>query len=202
MGGRVFFTIYFFLSLNNTMGITGLLPLFKSVQRSMHISELSGQYVAIDAYVWLHRGAYGCAMELGTSKPTKSYLHYCMHYINMLRYYKVIPILVFDGAILPAKLVTENEREMKRRENKRKALDLYQAGQKKLAIEYFKRAIDVTPQMAYELIKLLRQEDVCYIVAPYEADAQLAFLSKNGFVSAVVTEDSDALVFGCPRVSE
>lgn len=34
----------------------------------------------------------------------------------------------------------------------------------------------------------------------WQADAQLAFLSQNGFVDAIITEDSDSLVFGCPRV--
>jgi exonuclease-1 len=33
-----------------------------------------------------------------------------------------------------------------------------------------------------------------------KADAQLAFLSQHGFVDAIITEDSDALVFGCARV--
>ena len=39
-----------------------------------------------------------------------------------------------------------------------------------------------------------------WLVAPYEADAQLAFLSRNGWVDAVVSEDSDLLVFGCTTV--
>lgn len=38
------------------------------------------------------------------------------------------------------------------------------------------------------------------IVAPYEADAQLAYLQKEGIVDLVITEDSDLLVFGCQRV--
>ena len=37
-------------------------------------------------------------------------------------------------------------------------------------------------------------------VAPYEADAQMAFLALNGHVHAVITEDSDLLPYGCPRV--
>jgi exonuclease 1 len=37
-------------------------------------------------------------------------------------------------------------------------------------------------------------------VAPYEADAQLAFLSLNGLVEAVISEDSDLLAYGCSRV--
>lgn len=39
------------------------------------------------------------------------------------------------------------------------------------------------------------------IVAPYEADAQLAYLSREGIVDLVITEDSDLLVFGSKRVS-
>lgn len=46
----------------------------------------------------------------------------------------------------------------------------------------------------------LRRENIEYIVAPYEADAQMAFLAKNGFVHAVITEDSDMIPFFCPRV--
>ncbi len=33
-------------------------------------------------------------------------------------------------------------------------------------------------------------------MAPYEADAQLAYLSKIGHIHAVITEDSDLLAFG------
>ena len=45
-----------------------------------------------------------------------------------------------------------------------------------------------------------RQEGVECIVAPYEADAQLAFLSKEDIVDLVITEESDLLVYGCKRV--
>jgi len=46
----------------------------------------------------------------------------------------------------------------------------------------------------------LKAEGVTYVVAPYEADAQLAFLERNGFVDGIITEDSDLLVFGCKQV--
>lgn len=35
------------------------------------------------------------------------------------------------------------------------------------------------------------------LVAPYEADAQLAYLCRAGIVDAVITEDSDAVPYGC-----
>ena len=37
-------------------------------------------------------------------------------------------------------------------------------------------------------------------VAPYEADAQLAYLARHGLADLIVTEDSDLVLFGCPRI--
>ena len=48
----------------------------------------------------------------------------------------------------------------------------------------------------------LKERGVEYLVAPYEADAQMAYLAINGDVHAVITEDSDLLVYGCPRVRD
>ena len=48
---------------------------------------------------------------------------------------------------------------------------------------------------------MLKQENVSYVVAPYEADAQMTFLAISKQVDAVITEDSDLIPFGCPRVS-
>lgn len=44
-------------------------------------------------------------------------------------------------------------------------------------------------------------QGVEYIVAPNEADAQLAYLSRNGLVDAVITEDSDMIPYHCPCVN-
>lgn len=46
-----------------------------------------------------------------------------------------------------------------------------------------------------------RREGVEVVVAPYEADSQLAYLSKENIVDFVITEDSDLLAFGCKQVS-
>ena len=37
-------------------------------------------------------------------------------------------------------------------------------------------------------------------MAPFEADAQLAYLMKERIADIVITEDSDLLTFGCQRV--
>jgi len=38
------------------------------------------------------------------------------------------------------------------------------------------------------------------VVAPYEADAQLAFLSRSNLVDFIISEDSDLVIFGCSKI--
>lgn len=44
------------------------------------------------------------------------------------------------------------------------------------AVECFQRCVDVTPAMAADVMAELRRLDVPFIVAPYEADAQLGYV--------------------------
>ncbi|KAH7528610.1 hypothetical protein FEM48_Zijuj05G0090200 [Ziziphus jujuba var. spinosa] len=52
--------------------------------------------------------------------------------------------------------------------------------------------------------QILRSENVEFVVAPYEADAQLAYLSslevEIGGIEAVITEDSDLVAYGCQAI--
>ena len=45
-------------------------------------------------------------------------------------------------------------------------------------------------------MSILKTKNIDFIVAPYESDSQLAKLKFLGIVDAVVTEDSDLLVYG------
>ena len=45
-------------------------------------------------------------------------------------------------------------------------------------------------------IQVLKKERVDYIVAPYEADAQLTFLSINKLVDAIIAKDLDLIPLG------
>ena len=92
------------------MGIQGLLPLLKDIQAKASVSSFKGQTVGIDAYCWLHKGAYSCSKDLIMGKPTRAYVNFVMKRVRMLINYGVIPILVFDGGHLPAKANKEKER--------------------------------------------------------------------------------------------
>ena len=51
-----------------------------------------------------------------------------------------------------------------------------------------------------DLKKILRVLGVPYVNAPFEAESQCAYLELHGLVDGVVTEDSDALLFGAKKV--
>jgi exonuclease-1 len=80
-------------------------------------------------------------------------------------------------------------------------MELIQMGQVTEGKNLLKRTIDITHEIALELIKHCQKENIDCIVAPYEADAQLAYLNIIGIVDVVITEDSDLTLFGCKKVS-
>ncbi|XP_050120975.1 exonuclease 1 isoform X2 [Malus sylvestris] len=174
------------------MGIKDLLRFLKPFIAPIHVKKYAGKRVGIDAYSWLHKGAYSCSLELGLNSNSErklKYIDYFMHRINMLRHHKITPVVVFDGGNVPCKATTEHERHRRRKTNRDLAMAKYREG-------------DI--RAATELFQVLRSENVEFVVAPYEADAQLAYLcsleAEKGGIAAVITEDSDLVAYGCQAI--
>lgn len=119
-----------------------------------------------------------------------------MHRVRMLKHFGVNPYIVFDGDRLPSKAATEKERAARRAEAKSAGLRFLQVGKANLAHVELQKAVDITPDMAKMFMEALDAAHVQYVVAPYEADAQMVYLERKGFVDGIVSEDSDLLVFG------
>ena len=138
------------------------------------------------------------------------YVEYCLNRLKLLRMYRIRPIMVFDGGPLPMKAYREEERANRRLESRQRAQEFLNQmdGQtatgrraiSNLAVAQMSKSADVTPEMAFVLIEALKREGFDFIVAPYEADAQMAYLDRIGQVSAIISEDSDLLLFGCRRI--
>ena len=119
-----------------------------------------------------------------------------MHRVRMLLHFNITPYIVFDGDYLPSKSHTEAERRERRAESRKLGLELLNLGKTSQAHLELQKAVDVTPEMARQLIEELKKAGVDYVVAPYEADAQLVYLEKKGLIQGILSEDSDMLVFG------
>ena len=156
--------------------------------------------MAVDGYGWLHKGAYTCSTDLCLKRPTDKFVTFFLHRLQVLINHGLVPTIVFDGGQLPMKREENESRRSSRKQNYDKAMSLWKVGKQVAAEEYFQRAVHIGPDHAKQVIDALKLKGVHYIVAPYEADSQMAFLAQSGRVDLVITEDSDLLAYSCPEV--
>uniref|UniRef100_A0A1I7V525 Exonuclease 1 n=1 Tax=Caenorhabditis tropicalis TaxID=1561998 RepID=A0A1I7V525_9PELO len=184
------------------MGITGLLPFVKNACRKGNILELRGKSVAIDVSCLLHRGLTGCMDKIHMGEETQSYVSYVNKYVKELLSMGCHVVMVFDGRPLPAKKGTNDDRREQREKRKEHAEMLLAKGMEREARDIYRLATSISADIVEKTIQHFRssQENVDIIVAPYEADAQLAYLMEAKLVDAVITEDSDLIVFGCEKI--
>lgn len=183
------------------MGISNLLPLVSAVSnKNIPISNFKGKRIAIDGYVWLHRSSYRCAKEIVEDPGSDCIVPYVMNMLNHIMSSGIIPVIVFDGQALPQKSNTSNKRHQDRLAAKEKAIVLEKSGYPELAYPFYQKAVTITSATVYAWIKQLKNKGIEYIVAPYEADAELAYLCRTHYVDMVLTEDSDLLAYQTPHV--
>ena len=80
------------------MGIQGLLKALEPVTHDRSLGELSGLRVAIDGYVWLHRGVFSAASSLAKGLSKGAYVSYFVKRVQQLQKYAPF----FPGAVMQA----------------------------------------------------------------------------------------------------
>ncbi|RLN86558.1 hypothetical protein BBJ28_00001491 [Nothophytophthora sp. Chile5] len=187
------------------MGIDGFLRQLREVVDDTHLRQFAGQTLVVDALSWLHKACYGCAFDLSTGRETDAYVRYMLRKVDMMRGCGVGKvILVFDGQRLPLKVrdvfaSTHEKRQSYKEDNRKRALQAMAASKRlqgtdrqaelNQAYQHFQREIIATVMAA------LRVANVPFVVAPFEADAQMVWMCKEGLAAGIVTEDSDVVVY-------
>jgi exonuclease 1 len=197
---KINWTFPVLLDITITMGILGLLKAVRCNTTVVHVSKYKGETVGVDISCWLHRGCCSCSKEVVEGIPTAKHIAFCIKMLRLLVSHGVIPLVVLDGRPLPAKNVTNMARAASRAEHAYLARQAAAVGQDGEAYKHYQQAVTITSEMTQQLIEALRTEGLQFLVAPYESDAQLAFLAHHNYIAAVLTEDGDALPYGCSRV--
>ncbi|ORZ31257.1 hypothetical protein BCR44DRAFT_1405489 [Catenaria anguillulae PL171] len=182
------------------MGIHGLLPLLVQQPNpnsaSEHLSQFANCTLGIDGHGWLHKAIYGCATALALNQPTTAYLVYFARRLRLLQSLNITPLVVLDGAPPPLKSDTNADRRQRRDAALSLGRQLLTAGKVAAAERAFQSAVGITRTIVQQLVSLLKYMKIQYIIAPYEADPQLVYLERIGRIDAILSEDSDLLVFG------
>lgn len=190
------------------MGIRGLNNLIKKyspdAENVKDIKEYSGCIFGIDCSILLYKFKYA-------SKAENSHL---VGIVNRIKYYMsngILPVFVFDGDPPEAKRNTIQ----KRQDNKEKLyvrieelrtleIDAKTDAEKKTLADEIARIssqiIRIKKSHILESKELLEKSGVPYCTAPEDAEKYCAFLQKNGFIDYTVTDDTDAMTFGCEKI--
>lgn len=85
------------------MGITGLLPIVKSIMKRAHISKYSGSTIGIDGHAWIHKIIPSVATELYYERPVDKHIEILLGKLKSLTEYNITTVFIFDGDFLEVK---------------------------------------------------------------------------------------------------
>ncbi|CAB9499860.1 Exonuclease 1 [Seminavis robusta] len=193
------------------MGICGLLQNLKFCTRKGSVREFSGKCIVVDASSWLHKSVYSIAehyveaYERGNIDPrcvntsAKYIFTRCEELLNYAGISNIF--LVMDGKRCPLKAVTNQDRESRRRANLMEARAFKKQHKRSLAEEKYKACIKIVDSLTKAVMANVESKcrkknmNIHFVWAPYEADAQMVRICVDGQADAIVTEDSDVLVY-------
>ncbi|KAI2500163.1 Xeroderma pigmentosum G N-region [Fragilaria crotonensis] len=194
------------------MGIQGLLKGLQGYSEKSNIRRFSNQSIAIDASSWLHKSVYSISekyvessersrteLDASSVRVATQYMQKrCQELFSSANIAKLY--LVFDGKRCPLKAVTNDEREERRNKNLKEARHFRKQGRRDKAEEKYRMCIKIHAAFADAVADALqkiyaRDNRLKCIFSPYEADAQLARLCVDKVADAIITEDSDVLVY-------
>lgn len=188
------------------MGVDNLLAFVKNAthQSSLGRLDLNDQTVAVDISHWMYRAAYACPDALyDRSKIHRAYaviINYINNYVELLKSHNAKLVFVFDGMKLPAKQVTHLERSARKAEARLLVEKYLKRGDSGEVRKYMLKCVEIKFDIIQQVIEYCKKQDIDYVIAPYEADAQLAYLQRKGLAKYIVTEDTDLILYDCDNI--
>lgn len=188
------------------MGVENLMNFVKLATKQTQIEDigLPNSEAAVDVSHWIYKASYSIPEALyhrnNVNQIYSAIINYIDTYVKLLKHHNVQLTFVFDGMKLPAKEVTHRERSARKEEARRLAQKFLAANKPQEARKQMLKCIDVKFDIVQQVIIYCQREEIKYIVAPYEADAQLAYLNNNDHCEFIITEDSDLILYGCKKI--
>jgi hypothetical protein len=176
------------------MGVKDLLKLFRA-EGFGHEADLAellvGERLVVDVSTLLHRFKLGYVDDL-LARKFENFVSAVLKIILGIRMLGCTPIIIFDGALPPAK-----EAENQDRHGGRQAiLDRITRGED-VSNDDRLEAVNVhDPELRTMLFNALRENAVPYIVSTHEADPELASFCREKLAKWALMRDSDGLALG------
>ena len=170
------------------------LLLVLSVSESV-LALCGGRTVGVDASILLYRyllRAPGAAAALLNGDPSLAVAAF-KEVLNWMHKLPISWIFVFDGSC-------EGKAELSRRRERKRNEAYTTFMTDKFDAQAAAKAATRTPELELALVNACLECGQAFLVAPEEADTQLAAMAHDGRVYAVLSEDADLLVMGVQRL--
>ena len=168
--------------------------------RKIHMESLYGKRIAVDISIYMYRFlADGDFME-------HVYL-----FLSIFKYYCIVPVFIFDGKPPVEKTALLKRRYCEKRDAQTEyaqlesvlqtlsdSAEIAELMQKMNSLK--KRMLRVTYYHIDQVIELIKAFGFEYYLAPQEADQLCAYLTITKDTYAVLSDDMDLIVAGCPLV--
>lgn len=154
------------------------------------IGNYEGKILGVDANLILYQFL---ASNNNVNNYSKFYNH-IMEIITCSYKYNIKFIFVFDGKIPDIKKKIVNNRKLEREKATNDLINGNYTSETKNKI--LLKSLHLNRDLINDVKYLLTICGIPYINAPYEADSQLASMSKNNIIDGIITSDYDTLVFG------
>jgi len=154
--------------------------------------ECAGKCIAVDAMIPLFRYTRRHAYEVVLKRQYDNVIKDMMSFLSGIRLNGATPIVVLDGRPVPAKAAEQARRRLERDAAAARVTHAVQAKTDPTEADVLCAAAP-TPDMLLDLVNAMRQAGQQYVVAPYESDAQLVYLARQGIVQHIMSDDGDII---------
>lgn len=187
------------------MGVSGLqtiIDVFGADSiKNYQLQHYRGTFQALDGSVTIYKSCMAILNSenfISADGKFVGHLFACFFKSMTMLKYGIMPIWVFDGSP-PAIKRTELTKRKKLRENAISKLYNNNLNINEIN-KLHKKAFNITTEHIREIKHLLTLMGLPYVESPGEAEAQCAALNIANISHGVVTEDWDAILFGCHKM--
>lgn len=148
--------------------------------------------IGVDGYNWMYKVIRSCTKTSGVAAEIENKF---MKKVYDMRRWGFTLYIVFDGFKLPIKDTIKSKGK-----DRQKVLDSHKATDVGAGDNDNKRGSSVTFANVFSVTERLKRENIKFMVAPYEADPQLAFLLREEHIDIILTGDADLILYGCRKI--
>ncbi|MHA2345884.1 MAG: flap endonuclease-1 [Candidatus Hodarchaeales archaeon] len=174
---------------------------------NIQISDLSGMKIGFDAYNMIYaflarirNQSRGGALFTDDEGRTTSHLMGLFPRLTHFFNNKIQPVFIFDGkppVFKEAEISTRKQLKIIAKQKQQVAIS---QGEMEEAMKYAQATSKITPEILEDAKRLLSYFGIPIIQAPSEAEAQGAWMTTQGQIDAMASQDYDSFLFGCPQV--